>query len=95
MEWVGNVLSWYHSDEGRPQRQIAEIAFVMAVELKGGDCTIEAIVMLLQHLGERNESLPAGSLVLTGGTMAAIGGRRGDTVTARFEGIGSMSFEFE
>lgn len=53
-----------------------------------------AIIMLLQHLGERDESLPAGSLVLTGGVTAAIAVERGDAINARFQGLGSVSFTF-
>mgnify|MGYP000439098105 CR=1 FL=1 len=54
-----------------------------------------AIVILLQHLAARDESLPVGSLVLTGGITAAIAVSRGDAVNARFQNMGSVSFTFK
>lgn len=53
-----------------------------------------AIVMLLEHLAARGESLPAGSFVMTGGITEAIPVARGDNITARFQNMGSVSFRF-
>jgi 2-oxo-3-hexenedioate decarboxylase len=53
-----------------------------------------SVIMLLQHLAARNEVLPAGSLVLTGGITAAIAVSRGDAINARFQQMGSVSFTF-
>lgn len=53
-----------------------------------------AIVMLVAHLAERGETLPAGSFVMTGGITEAIPVSRGDNVVARFQDMGSISFRF-
>ena len=53
-----------------------------------------AIIMLLEHLAARGESLPAGSFVMTGGITEAIPVTRGDNITARFQDMGSVSFRF-
>ncbi len=53
-----------------------------------------AIVMLVKHLAERGQSLPAGSFVMTGGITEAIPVARGDNVVARFQDMGSVSFRF-
>lgn len=54
----------------------------------------KAIVMLVAHLAERGQSLPAGSFVMTGGITEAIPVSRGDNVVARFQDMGSVSFRF-
>jgi 2-oxo-3-hexenedioate decarboxylase len=53
-----------------------------------------AIVMLVRHLAERGQSLPAGSFVMTGGITEAIPVSRGDNIIARFQDMGSVSFRF-
>lgn len=53
-----------------------------------------AIVMLLDHLHERGEGLPAGSFVMTGGITEAIAVAAGDNIVARFQDMGSVSFRF-
>ena len=53
-----------------------------------------AIVMLLKHLAGRGESLPAGSYVMTGGITEAIPVAAGDSIVARFQEMGSVSFRF-
>lgn len=53
-----------------------------------------AIVMLVQHLAERGQALPAGAFVMTGGITEAIPVSRGDNVIARFQDMGSVSFRF-
>ncbi len=54
----------------------------------------KAIVMLVKHLASRGESLPAGSYVMTGGITEAIPVAAGDSITARFQDMGSVSFRF-
>lgn len=54
----------------------------------------QAIVMLVRHLADRSQSLPAGSFVMTGGITEAIPVSRGDNVVARFQDLGSVSFRF-
>ncbi len=53
-----------------------------------------AIIMLVDHLATRGESLPAGSYVMTGGITEAIPVQRGDNINARFQDMGSVSFRF-
>ena len=48
-----------------------------------------AVAMLVNHLGRRGKSLPAGSLVLSGGATEA-----GDHVCLRMQGMGSVSMRF-
>lgn len=53
-----------------------------------------AIVMLVKHLADRGEVLPAGSYVMTGGITEAIPVSAGDSIVARFQDMGSVSFRF-
>lgn len=53
-----------------------------------------AVIMLVKHLAERGEALPAGSFVMTGGITEAIAVAAGDSITARFQDMGSVSFRF-
>jgi 2-oxo-3-hexenedioate decarboxylase len=53
-----------------------------------------AIIMLVKHLAERGEVLPAGSYVMTGGITEAIPVSAGDSIVARFQDMGSVSFRF-
>ncbi|NWL23793.1 2-oxo-3-hexenedioate decarboxylase [Pseudomonas umsongensis] len=58
------------------------------------DHPANAIVMLVQHLASRDQVLPAGSFVMTGGITEAIPVEKGDNVLARFQEMGSVSFRF-
>ena len=53
-----------------------------------------AVAMLVNHLGRRGQSLPAGSLVLSGGITEAVAVQAGDNVTLRVQGMGSVSVRF-
>ena len=53
-----------------------------------------AVAMLVNHLGRRGKSLPAGSLVLSGGITEAVSVKAGDNVTLRVQGMGSVSMRF-
>ncbi len=53
-----------------------------------------AVAMLVNHLGRRGKSLPAGSLVLSGGITEAVAVNAGDNVTLRVQGMGSVSVRF-
>lgn len=53
-----------------------------------------AVAMLVGILSEFDESLPAGSIVLSGAITAAIPVSAGDCVTARFLDMGSVSIRF-
>ncbi|MBZ0225055.1 MAG: 2-oxo-3-hexenedioate decarboxylase [Comamonas sp.] len=53
-----------------------------------------AVAMLVNHLGRRGKSLPAGSLVLSGGATEAVAVKAGDHVCLRMQGMGSVSMHF-
>ncbi len=53
-----------------------------------------AVAMLVNHLGRRGKSLPAGSLVLSGGATEAVAVKAGDHVRLRMQGMGSVSIRF-
>lgn len=53
-----------------------------------------AIAMLANHLSERGECIPAGSLILSGGITEAVSVQAGDNVTLRVQGMGSTSLRF-
>jgi 2-oxo-3-hexenedioate decarboxylase len=53
-----------------------------------------AVAMLVNHLGRRGQSLPPGSLVLSGGITEAVAVQAGDNVTLRIQDMGSVSVRF-
>lgn len=53
-----------------------------------------AIAMLANHLGARGESIPAGSLILSGGITEAVAVEAGDNVTLHVQAIGSIGLRF-
>jgi 2-oxo-3-hexenedioate decarboxylase len=53
-----------------------------------------AIAMLANHLAERGECIPAGTLILSGGITEAVSVAAGDNVTLRVQGMGSTSIRF-
>ena len=53
-----------------------------------------AVAMLVNHMGLRGQSLPAGSLVLSGGITEAVAVQAGDHVTLRMQHLGSVSVRF-
>ena len=53
-----------------------------------------AVAMLVNHLGRRGQSLPAGCLVLSGGATEAVSVQAGDHITLRVQGMGSVSVRF-
>ncbi|NBW55642.1 MAG: 4-oxalocrotonate decarboxylase, partial [Betaproteobacteria bacterium] len=53
-----------------------------------------AVAMLVNHLGQRGQVLPAGSLVLSGGVTEAIAVKAGDHVNLRIQHLGSVSLRF-
>ena len=79
-----------------------EICFITRTELTGPGCHIGAVLghpaaavaMLVNHLGRRGQSLPAGSLVLSGGITEAVPVQAGDNVTLRIQNLGSVSVRF-
>jgi 2-oxo-3-hexenedioate decarboxylase len=53
-----------------------------------------AIAMLANHLGQRGEEIPAGSLILSGGITEAVSVEAGDAVCLRVQGMGSVGMRF-
>jgi 2-oxo-3-hexenedioate decarboxylase len=53
-----------------------------------------AIAMLANHLSARGESIPAGSLILSGGITEAVSVQAGDFVILRGQGMGETSIRF-
>lgn len=49
-----------------------------------------SVAWLVQRLAKRGESLPAGSLVFSGGLTAPVPLRAGHSVTAEFDGLGTV-----
>jgi 2-oxo-3-hexenedioate decarboxylase len=54
-----------------------------------------SLALLANTLARRGRSIPAGSLVLSGGLVPAFPVDAGDTVTARFGALGDVSVQFE
>jgi 2-oxo-3-hexenedioate decarboxylase len=54
----------------------------------------QSLAMLANLLAEREQSIPAGSYVMTGGLTEAIGAAAGDHFVARFQDLGCVSFRF-
>lgn len=54
----------------------------------------DAVALLVAVLHELGETLPAGSLVLSGGITEAIAVKPGDCVSARFQTLGSVGMRF-
>jgi 2-oxo-3-hexenedioate decarboxylase len=53
-----------------------------------------AIAMLANHLGARDQEIPAGTLILSGGITEAVAVQAGDAVTLRVQGMGSVGLRF-
>jgi 2-oxo-3-hexenedioate decarboxylase len=53
-----------------------------------------AVAMLANHFGARGESIPAGSVILSGGITEAVAVAIGDNVTLRVQGMGSVGLRF-
>lgn len=54
----------------------------------------EAVALLVRVLAELDETLPAGSFVMSGAITEAVAVKPGDSVTARFQELGSVSTRF-
>jgi 2-oxo-3-hexenedioate decarboxylase len=50
--------------------------------------------MLANLLALRDQIIPAGTFVMTGGITEAVAARAADHFTARFQSLGSLSFRF-
>lgn len=68
------------------------------VELAAGAAVLghpaESIVMLANMLARKNEVIPAGTFIMTGGVTAAVSVARGDHIAVRYQDLGSVSMRF-
>jgi 2-oxo-3-hexenedioate decarboxylase len=55
---------------------------------------LAAVAMLANHLGERGQEIPAGTFVMTGGVTEAVAVKAGDSVSVRFQDLGTVSMRF-
>lgn len=53
-----------------------------------------AVAMLANHLGARGQSIPAGSIILSGGVTEAVAVQAGDNIDLRIQHLGSVSLRF-
>ena len=53
-----------------------------------------SLAMLANLLAEREQLIPEGTYVMTGGVTEAIAVKAGDHILARFQGLGSVSIRF-
>lgn len=53
-----------------------------------------AVAMLANHLGERGEEIPAGTMILSGGVTEAVSVQPGDHVSLRIQSLGSVGVKF-
>jgi 2-oxo-3-hexenedioate decarboxylase len=55
---------------------------------------LAAVAMMANHLGARGQHIPAGTFVMTGGVTEAILVNAGDSVSVRFQDLGTVSMRF-
>ena len=55
---------------------------------------LAAVAMLANHLGAREQAIPAGTFIMTGGVTEAIAVAAGDNVSVRFQDLGTVSMRF-
>lgn len=53
-----------------------------------------SIAMLANMMGERGETLKAGTYILSGAITEAVGVQKGDNVTVKFQDLGALSMKF-
>jgi 2-oxo-3-hexenedioate decarboxylase len=68
------------------------VAFGAGAAVLGHPAT--AIAMLANHLGERGQEIPAGTLILSGGITEAVSVQAGDHICLHVQGMGSTSLRF-
>lgn len=56
---------------------------------------LSAVAMLANMLAEREEKIPAGTFVMTGGITEAIAVEAGDAICVRYQDLGTINFTFE
>jgi len=53
-----------------------------------------AVAMMANHLGARGQEIPAGSFIMTGGVTEAIAVNAGDSISVRYQDLGTVSMRF-
>ena len=53
-----------------------------------------SVAMLANMLAERDENIPAGTFIMTGGITAAVTVNAGDSINVRYQGLGSVTARF-
>jgi|TARA_B110000977_G_scaffold47524_1_gene64628 2-oxo-3-hexenedioate decarboxylase len=68
------------------------------IELGAGAAVLDhpaaSVAMLATMLAERNEVIPAGTFIMTGGITAAVLVERGDSIVVRYQGLGTVTMKF-
>lgn len=68
------------------------------VELGAGAAVLDhpaaAVAMLADMLSERDEIIPAGTFIMTGGVTAAVLVEKGDSIVVRYQDMGDVSMKF-
>ena len=68
------------------------------IELGAGAAVLDhpaaSVAMLASMLAERNEVIPAGTFIMTGGITAAVLVERGDSIVVRYQGLGTVTMKF-
>jgi 2-oxo-3-hexenedioate decarboxylase len=54
-----------------------------------------AVAMMANELAKRGQEIPAGTFIMTGGVTEAIPVEAGDSVTVRFQDLGTVSMRFD
>ncbi len=53
-----------------------------------------SVALLANMLAERDEEIPAGTFIMTGGITAAVAVEKGDAITVRYQDLGYVSMKF-
>jgi 2-oxo-3-hexenedioate decarboxylase len=68
------------------------------IELGAGAAVLDhpaaSVAMLATMLAERDEVIPAGTFIMTGGITAAVLVERGDSIVVRYQGLGTVTMKF-
>jgi 2-oxo-3-hexenedioate decarboxylase len=68
------------------------------IELGAGAAVLDhpaaSVAMLATMLAERDELIPAGTFIMTGGITAAVLVAKGDSIVVRYQGLGTVTMKF-
>ena len=68
------------------------------IELGAGAAVLDhpaaSVAMLATMLAERDEVIPAGTFIMTGGITAAVLVAKGDSIVVRYQGLGTVTMKF-